>query len=614
MDPKNTLPSGPNEGAFATTSIGLASVSETLVDSATFVTGAMAHTQEISVQSFKGREQTKSSHPTANAISTEPSANALTYLTPTPIVITKLEDALAGHPDTRFVSQLCDNLRYGARIGFEGERTPRFSKNLPTAVAHTSIVTSNLENEISLGRVACPFDTPPFTNFQVSPIGLVPKKNSDKFRTIFHLSFPKSGTTSINSSIPKEDFSLQYVTIDNAIEGIKRFGQGCFLAKTDIESAFRLIPVHPDDYELLGMFWNGKYYYDKVLPFGLRSAPFLFNQLSDALEWILRNKCHISFVCHILDDFLIIEPPSPSPPYDNICRQSLTAMLLTFRNISIPIAASKTQGPVKVIEFMGIILDSVRMEARLPADKIERLRAAFDLFQDKRACTLKELQSIIGTLNFACKVIPPGRPFLQRMIELTRNISKPHHHIKLNAGFFKDLEMWKQFIVNWNGASFFLSSAWQNSDCLELHTDASGALGYGGIFGKKWFQGKWEPRQQLGQPEISIAWQELFAIVVACHVWGKFLQNKRIILNCDNESVVNIINSKRSRISRVMDLLRHLTLLTLKYNIYIRAKHIPGKCNQTADSISRFQFQRFRLLAPQADVTPYEIPDLLLHI
>ena len=407
-----------NEGAFATTSIGLASVSETRIDSATFVTGAMAHTQEISVQSLKGREQTKSSHPTANAISTEPSANALTYLTPTPIVITKLEDALAGHPDTRFVSQLCDNLRYGARIGFEGERTPRFSKNLPTAVAHPSIVTR-------------------------SPLAAWLVHSIHRFLIFKSPQFPKSGTTSINSAIPKEDFSLQYVTIDNAIEGIKRFGPGCFLAKTDIESAFRLIPVHPDDYELLGMFWNGKYYYDKVLPFGLRSAPFLFNLLSDALEWILRNKCHISFVCHILDDFLIIEPPSPSPPYDNICRQSLTAMLLTFRNISIPIAASKTQGPVKVIEFMDIILDSVRMEARLPADKIERLRAAFDLFQDKRACTLKELQSIIGTLNFACKVIPPGRPFLQRMIELTRNISKPHHHIKLNAGFFKDLEMWK---------------------------------------------------------------------------------------------------------------------------------------------------------------------------
>ena len=74
-----------------------------------FVTGAMTHTQEISVQLLKGREQTKFIHPTAKAISTEPSANVLTYLTPTPIVVTKLEDTLAGHPDTRLVSQSCPN-------------------------------------------------------------------------------------------------------------------------------------------------------------------------------------------------------------------------------------------------------------------------------------------------------------------------------------------------------------------------------------------------------------------------------------------------------------------------------------------------------------------------
>ena len=133
---------------------------------------------------------------------------------------------------------------------------------------------------MSLSRVAAPFDSPPFPNFQVSPIGLVPKKDSGKFRTIFHLSHPKSGTTSINSAISKDEFSLQYVTIDHAIEGIKQSDQGCFRAKTDIESAFRLIPIHPDDYELLGMYWQGKYYYDIVPPFGLRSASFILSSCS----------------------------------------------------------------------------------------------------------------------------------------------------------------------------------------------------------------------------------------------------------------------------------------------------------------------------------------------
>lgn len=525
-----------------------------------------------------------------------------------------LESVLADHPDRIFVSTLCNNLKYGADIGYNGSRIARSSKNLPTALSQPTVVGANLAKEVTLGRVAGPFSTPPFHDFQVSPIGLVPKKHTNKFRTIFHLSFPKSGVTSINHSISKEDHSLQYITIDNAIKGILHFGQGCFLAKTDIESAFRLIPLKPSDYELFGMHWDGKYYYDKVLPFGLRSAPFIFNQLSDAVEWILLNKCLISFVCHILDDFLIIEPAAPSFPYSQTCQQSLTSMLLTFKNLKIPIAADKTQGPCTVLEFMGIILDTDRMEARLPPDKVERIQTSLASFQSRKSCTLKELQSLIGTLNFACKVVPPGRPFLQRMIELTRNVSKLHHHIKLTSGFFKDLNIWKQFVSGWNGASFFLSVSWVDSDSLQLFTDASGTLGFGGIFGSKWFQGHWESQQQLDQPGISIAWQELFALVVACHLWGRFFANKRIILFCDNESVVNIVNSKRSRIPRVMDLVRHLTLLTLKYNFYLRVRHIEGKKNEIADSLSRFQMERFRLLVPHADQSPYLVPQTLMEI
>ena len=90
----------------------------------------------------------------------------------------------------------------------------------------------------------------------------------------------------------------------------------------------------------------------------------------------------------------------------------------------------------------------------------------------------------------------------------------------------------------------------------------------------------------------------MFAFVVACHLWANFFSNKRIQFFCDNESVVSIVNTKRSRIPRVMDLVRHLTLLTLRFNFYIRAEHIKGKRNDIADSLSRFQMNRFRKLAP----------------
>ena len=151
-------------------------------------------------------------------------------------------------------------------------------------------------------------------------------------------------------------------------------------------------------------------------------------------------------------------------PFDSPCEASLSSMILTFKNLDIPISAAKTEGPCKVIQFMGIILDSHKMEARLPEDKVEQIKTTLHAFQSKWTTTLQELQSLIGTLNFACKVIPPGCPFLKRMIGLTRGAKQPHHHIKLTTGFYKDIEMWSMFIEQWNGVGLFLSSKWDTSE------------------------------------------------------------------------------------------------------------------------------------------------------
>ena len=137
---------------------------------------------------------------------------------PTPVLVHKLEAALSNHPNTTCVSELCNIFRHGAHIGFHEIYQQRLS----------DVVSANLAKEVLLGHTAGPFDTPPFPNFQVSPIGLVPKKNSNKFRSIFHLSYLKSGSNSINSNISKEDFSLQYVTIDDAIKVFNALAQAVF--------------------------------------------------------------------------------------------------------------------------------------------------------------------------------------------------------------------------------------------------------------------------------------------------------------------------------------------------------------------------------------------------
>ena len=110
-----------------------------------------------------------------------------------------------------------------------------------------------------------------------------------------------------------------------------------------------------------------------------------------------------------------LTPPPPhthTHTHSQACQVSLSSMLLALRNLGISMAINKTQGPDNVLEFMSIILDSGKMEARLPLDKVERIQASLASFESRKSCTLKELQSLIGTLNFACKVVPPGRPFL----------------------------------------------------------------------------------------------------------------------------------------------------------------------------------------------------------
>ena len=245
--------------------------------------------------------------------------------------------------------------------------------------------------------------------------------------------------------------------------------------------------------------------------------PFVFNQLSDGLEWILKNNYGIQHVIHILEDFFIAERNKLD------CLTSFSTLLRIFMSLKAPEVACKTIGPSREIEFMGIFLDSVHMEARLPQDKLIRINQLLDSFKNRRSVHLVKLQSLIGTLQFACKVVVPGRTFLQRAINLTRGVPSRFHHIRLNKEFFKDLAMWETFLSKWNGRSFFLESTATPTQNLELYTDAAGSIGFGGYFQGKWFQDHWPPNMQLDQKQgISIEWQELFPIV-ACAIWHPLL-------------------------------------------------------------------------------------------
>ena len=151
------------------------------------------------------------------------------------------------------------------------------------------------------GRLIGPLNPAEFPFVQISSLGAIPKKHSTKWRLILDLSHPAG--TSVNDGISKSLCSLSYIKVQDVVRHILELGRGCSLAKIDVDAAFRNIPVHPHDRHLLGMIWDKALYVDTVLPFGLRSAPKIFNAIAAALRWIAKKR-GVSFLKHFLDDFI----------------------------------------------------------------------------------------------------------------------------------------------------------------------------------------------------------------------------------------------------------------------------------------------------------------------
>ena len=170
------------------------------------------------------------------------------------------------------------------------------------------------------------------------------------------------------------------------------------MAKMDIRQAYRNIPIHPSDRVLLGMQWRGATYVDATLPFGLRSAPIIFSALADALQWIM-ERMGVQWVAHYIDDFITIGDPDSFE-----CHENAVIMHSACDRVGLPVKPEKDEGPTTILSFIGIELDSIALEIRLPRDKLQRLRETLGSWREKKSCKKRELLSLIGLLSHACKV------------------------------------------------------------------------------------------------------------------------------------------------------------------------------------------------------------------
>lgn len=492
----------------------------------------------------------------------------------------------------------------GFRIQYQGPPQFRISRNHSSTLQQPEIVMKAINKELCLNRVAGPFDQPPFPHYVSSPLGIIPKKTPGEHRLIHDLSYPPD--TSINSFIPKSECSVSYETLDTIIALVHKSGRGSFIAKADIEAAFRIIPINPLDHHLLGFTWTvegvTKYFYDKCLPFGCSISCRTFENFSCSLQHILINHFEMQGVSHILDDFMFVHAAKL------ICQRNLDLFFSFCDEIGIPVNKSKTCLPATVSIVHGIEIDTVKMELRMPLEKVEKIKMALQEMHRKRSTTLKEMQKLTGLLNFATIAVAPGRAFLRRLYDLTCRVQRPSHHLNLNSEARADLKAWYTFIQEYNGRSLFLHEYWISSKQLHLYTDAASTVGLAAVWGKKWFFAQFPDSWS----QLSISLLELIPIVIAVEVWGTNWRNHCVLFHSDNTGAVDIINKQTSKNSQIMIMVRRFVLACMKYNILFHAAHIRGSKNVTADLISRFKLQEAREIYPQLDLLPTNLPETLL--
>lgn len=166
------------------------------------------------------------------------------------MILQRLVPWLGAYPDKQKADLIYNGFKVGFSIPvFEGKGCS-WVNNSRSVLIRKDIVKSKLEAGISLGRIAGPFSDPPFVNFRLSPLSLVPKKEPNSFRLIHNLSYPDK--FSLNDVTDKEQASVQYASFDDALLLLRRFGTGALMAKADIKSAFRLLPIHPSGFNSLG--------------------------------------------------------------------------------------------------------------------------------------------------------------------------------------------------------------------------------------------------------------------------------------------------------------------------------------------------------------------------
>ena len=328
-----------------------------------------------------------------------------------------LEHKLQGYHD----KQIIEGLKFGWPTG----RLPSLPdpevtfKNHKGATDYTQALREYINKEKTKGAIIGPFKEIPFQDrVGISPLSTRPKRQSLDRRVIVDLSFPPG--KSVNDGMIKDNYlgflaHLKFPRTDDQAMRIAQLGKNTYMFKVDLARYFRQIPLDPGDYSMIGYIVDGEHYFDKVLPMGMRLAPYIVQRITDAIRYIHEQLGF--FLLNYVDDFLGAETRARA-------QEAFHSLIQLLEDLRVETSPDKVIPPTTRIEFLGITFDSQTMTMEVSEDRIKEILMELNKWNTKGTATRKELESLIGKLQFASKCVKPGRTFIARLLNWLRTMNR----------------------------------------------------------------------------------------------------------------------------------------------------------------------------------------------
>ena len=477
-------------------------------------------------------------------------------------------------------------LMYGWPANHDGRKVTVNTGNHSTADRYHRQVTEYIRKELGHKCLLGPFATLPWSeNVAVSPMSTRTKKDSGKHRIIMDLSWPRNGEA-VNDGISKDTYmghkmALQYPNIDVLCKRAAQLGE-CRGYKRDLDRAFKQIPGCPYTWPLMGITWDGWYFFDKTVLMGCRSAPYVCQRITSFITKIMRRLQY--FVANYVDDFMGLEPISKA-------WQSYQTLGNLLRDVGAQEAMEKAVPPSEVVEFLGVWFDLAKGTISITEERIQQLQNELDRWASKRRYYRTELESIIGKLQFVSNCVRPGRVMLARLRNVL--VTTPLEGTsRVQEEMIQDLRWWKKFMRTYNGTSIMWMQQCKIVDSIVASDACLTAMG--SRYKNRCIHKKFPNWLTTG--EYKIHHLELVVVVTSLRVWKHELQGLRFVMLCDNEAVVHVVNSGYSRDRILQSWLRKLTFIAATGRFEVVLRYVPGVENRIPDILSRLHLnKKFKL-------------------